>query len=184
MTLLPRQIAAVATASVASVLLSGCAVLGTKGTLHASPSTAADLPFSNDGVYVPSGGLTPCWQRETAPDTTDLIGRVMAFTDDGAFAIGLSVEALTQPPRRRCREALDCAVDYGNYLVVDGIVEARAVGSGGDTNYRRIVSSYRLTPTGSESFYMEYRHTEPIFGDGERCHRQNYVLREDLTLWR
>ena len=155
--------------------LAGCAVLGTKGQLHAEPSTAADLPFSNDGIYVASGELTSCDEARTASDSLpELVKPVLSFADDGAFMLARSMEAYEHLPEM----LYGGAVVYGNYRVIDGIVEARAVGPGGDTNYRRIVSTYRLTPTGPESFYMDYRYAEPMFDDGKLCHRQEFALRK------
>lgn len=155
--------------------LAGCS-FGTSGSLHVAPSTAAELPFASDGVYVIVGEPTPCERPPTGavfdPAVRCTICRFMAFEDDGTFVVARSEEALLNPTTYE--DPYGLAVRRGNFRVADGRVDARALGPGGDSRYSRIVSAFDLAPTGPESFAYDQTFT----ADGTTaCARHEYVLR-------
>ncbi|WP_143537521.1 hypothetical protein [Rubrivirga marina] len=144
---------------------------------------ASALPFSNVGVYVAVGGNESCGR--TDPRVTDgegtLNGRAMAFSTDGDFFVARSVEDMRTS--LTSRDDYGPIVSRGNYRVVGGRVDARAVIPGGDSSFRHIVVTYTLIPTGPESFLSEqlFSRGKVVVRYGEHeerwvCYRQRFEL--------
>ena len=159
-----------------AVGLSGCAWKGTLGSLFDAPSTGADLPFSNVGLYAEQPP-EPC-ERDDVPfePPSGEPSAVMAFAEDGTFVYATSEAAL--------RGESEYWVWRGNYKVSGDTVSARMVTPGWDSGYSRIVSGFTLITSGPESFYYEaVRYDSYIvrYGVAEDrpvgCFRQPFVLR-------
>lgn len=131
-------------------LLSGCSLPIVKGgRLHAVPSTAADLPFRSDGIYVNDGTTHSCHRQDEGLDdlTTDSTwARAVAFTPTGEFLIARSARAIRTD---------SFWVGRGTYRVEETFVDARTYTGGGDTLYKGYVDRYPIVPTGPDTFYME-----------------------------
>jgi len=158
----------------ACILLAGCALPFTSGRLHSSPSTAADLPFPSDRLYVADGDRFPCVEgSETVGAPEDLEGwifepNVLSFTDSGGLLGAESLEALA---------SRDPGLNFyqGTYYADGGAVEGRLVVPGLDMSmYRRVVWEYRIVATGPATFYVE-RQYEGTGVNRVRCYRLGYI---------